>query len=469
MLGGPQGWFLSFVTVFLGLCSCSQSSQAHLANENKVKTKVFLTPKVVLEPGSVANKYFHDIDFPRGHVALKDFNAEVVDEAGNSVPLQETYLHHWVVVRYYQRKGVHVSKHNGNSGFHQSDRIIVRNAGICNNGLSQYFGLGSETRKTATSIPDPYGIEIGNPAEIPDGYEEKWLFNIHAIDTRGAVERLGCTECRCDLYNVTVDEYDQPLKPGYIGGLECCYDETQCRVKEGFQSARRSLYMRYTVKWVDWDNSILPVQIYIFDITDTWKKSDESTGLSTKHDCHVEYTVESCATDVVKDGCIDSRRISVIMPTGGDVIYGVAHQHSGGLGSALYGEDGRVICSSIPTYGEGTEPGNEAGYIVGMSTCYPQPGSVRISDGETLSLVSNYSSSQRHTGVMGLFYILVAEPLPKSNSFLQTAVEMHGQTMTVSFVWVEVLFGVAIAMAIAVLGYIRIRSTREDGYEPIVV
>lgn len=303
MLGGPQGWFLSFVTVLLGLCS--QSSQAHLANENKVKTKVFLSPKVVLEPGSVANKYFYDIDFPRGHVALKDFNAEVVDEAGNSVPLQETYLHHWVVVRYYQRKGVHVSKHNGNSGFHQSDRIIVRNAGICNYGLSQYFGLGSETRKTATSIPDPYGIEIGNPAEIPDGYEEKWFFNIHAIDTRGAVERLGCTECRCDLYNVTVDEYDRPLKPGYIGGLECCYDETRCRVKEGFQSARRSLYMRYTVKWVDWDNSILPVQIYIFDITDTWKKSDESTGLSAKHDCHVSkpflvHTFERILMNIIR-------------------------------------------------------------------------------------------------------------------------------------------------------------------------
>ena len=56
------------------------------------------------------------------------------------------------------------------------------------------------------------------------------------------------------------------------------------------------------------------------------------------------------------------------------------------------------------------EAGNEAGYIVGMSTCYPQPGSVKISDGETLILESNYSSTQKHTGVMGLFYIWVAEP-----------------------------------------------------------
>jgi hypothetical protein len=75
-------------------------------------------------------------------------------------------------------------------------------------------------------------------------------------------------------------------------------------------------------------------------------------------------------------------------------------------------QDGRVICSSIPSYGNGSEAGNEAGYIVGMSTCYPKPGSVKIIDGETLTLESNYNSTKEHTGVMGLFYLLVAEQLP---------------------------------------------------------
>lgn len=68
-----------------------------------------------------------------------------------------------------------------------------------------------------------------------------------------------------------------------------------------------------------------------------------------------------------------------------------------------------MICSSNPVYGEGKEAGNEAGYIVGMSTCYPSPGTVKISDGELLTLVSNYSNARRHTGVMGLFYLLVAD------------------------------------------------------------
>ncbi|KAI4297307.1 hypothetical protein L6164_037201 [Bauhinia variegata] len=95
----------------------------------------------------------------------------------------------------------------------------------------------------------------------------------------------------------------------------------------------------------------------------------------------------------------------------GYVIYGVTHQHAGGLGSTLYGQDGWVICTSLPKYGTGKQAGNEIGYIVGMTTCYPRPSSVKIIDGETLTLVSDYSNSKPHTGLMGLFYFLLAERL----------------------------------------------------------
>jgi hypothetical protein len=47
-----------------------------------------------------------------------------------------------------------------------------------------------------------------------------------------------------------------------------------------------------------------------------------------------------------------------------------------------------------------------------MSTCYPQPGSINIIDGETLTLESIYNNTKEHAGVMGLFYLLVAEQLP---------------------------------------------------------
>ncbi|KAI8544123.1 hypothetical protein RHMOL_Rhmol08G0271000 [Rhododendron molle] len=444
------------------------SSRARVNSENRIKTAVFLSPKFVLGPGSVVDKYYMNIDFPTGHIALKSFNAEVVDEAGNPIPLHETYLHHWVVARVHQRKGVEVPTYSEIFGFHQSDLIMVRNSGPCENSLGQYFGLGSETRRTATHVPDPYGIEVGNPAEIPPGYEEKWMMNVHAIDTRGVKDRLGCTECRCDLYNVTVDKHGSPLRPDYVGGLHCCYDQTQCRLRDGFESTKRSLFMRYTVKYVDWDTSVVPVKIYIFDVTDTWKKVDDTTGLPTKHYCLVEYDVESFSSSgLTKDAYTDTKAVSLSLPTGGTVVYGVAHQHTGGIGSTLYGEDGRVICSSIPTYGEGKEAGNEAGYIVGMSTCYPNPGSVEISDGETLVLVSNYSREQRHTGVMGLFYILVADASPKSDSLLVSPVEKHEEMKVPIALWGVAFFGVAIAIAV-VVAY-RKSNERVDGYQSILV
>ncbi|KAK7363262.1 hypothetical protein VNO77_05398 [Canavalia gladiata] len=411
-----RGLLFSLATVILVLCTPYSEASGRTENNN-IKSAVFRSPKFELGPGSVINKFYYDIDFPRGHISVKSFDAEVVDEAGNSVPLHETYLHHWVVARYHQRKDVkHIRKYAAG----HRDFVWVRNNGMCQKYiLGQYFGLGSETRGTATHIPDPFGIVIGDPAEIPEGYEEQWMVNVHAIDTRGAADRIGCTECKCDLYNVTKDEHGKPISPDYKGGLLCCYDRTQCKLTEGFKGPTRSLYLKYTVKWIDWDKFVVPVKIYILDVTDTLQTSDGSKGRNTEHDCKIEYQVESCST-AHRDGnaCLNVKRTSLPLQTGGYVIYGVAHQHAGGTGSILYGQDGRVICSSIPSYGKGKEAGNEAGYIVGMSTCYPRPGSVKIIDGETLTLESNYSSSSSrgHTGVMGLFYLLVAEQLPHQHS-----------------------------------------------------
>ncbi|XP_042500275.1 uncharacterized protein LOC122078376 [Macadamia integrifolia] len=444
-----QWWLLSLAIFLLALTV--------QANENVVKTDVFLSPKFELGPGQVADKFYYNIDFPRGHIAIKEFNGEVVDELGNSVPLHETYLHHWIVKRYYAPKGEKVHEGNGDQELHFSKNFAVRNAGTCQGRvLGQEFGIGSETRKTKVYVPDPYGIEAGNSMVIPKGFEERWLLNIHAIDTRGVVDRMGCTECRCDLYNITRDKAGWPLRPGYTGGLACCYDQVQCRMQEGFDNIKRSLYLRYTVKWVDWENSIVPVNIYIFDVTDT----GERPAGSTRNGCQVEYDVASCVGNCMENnGCVDTKKARIAMSDdGGEIIYGVAHQHSGGLGATLYGEDGRVLCSSLPIYGEGTEPGNEAGYVVGMSSCYPQPGTVKMSEKETLTLESNYNSTQKHTGVMGLFYILVADSPPRRMPSLLTFI--HDQVALV-------FMGVTVAVVVAV-GYLR-RNRRESGYQSILM
>ncbi|CAO2162575.1 unnamed protein product [Urochloa humidicola] len=372
-------------------------ARRHEHDGHLLKSKTFLSPPISLRPGSVSNKWYDDVAFPRGHVALKSFNGELVDARGAPVPLHETYLHHWLVAPYYYSSGAGERRH-----------LPRPNAGVCGGVLGQFFGLGAETRRTATWVPGPYGVEIGDPAAPLAGYEERWSLNVHAIDTRGAADRQGCAECRCDLYNVTVDEEGRQIAAGYAGGTRCCYDGTRCRVEERFADGEpRILFLRYTVTWLDWsDAAVVPVRIYILDVTDTALLDGKF-----EPDCKVEYTVEECSSENrARNECVDVKVTKEVLPRGGDIVYAVGHQHAGGTGISLHGEDGRLLCLSTPTYGHGEEAGNEAGYVVGMSTCYPDPGSAaRVRDGEALTVVSNYTGERRRTGVMGHFYLLVAD------------------------------------------------------------
>lgn len=459
MSGCSHYLLLSLAVLLLLLVAIDASSQNQSTKADRMKSAVFLSPKLVLKPGSVSNKDYYNIDFPKGHVAIKDFYAEVVDEAGDPVPLYETYLHHWIIVKYYQRKS---------DEFNHSDIIAKGNSGLCDGVLNQHFGLGSETRKTASYVPDPYGIEIGNPSDAPEGYEERWFLNAHAIDTRGVEDRFGCIECKCNLYNVTKDEDGRPIEPDYLGGLRCCYDETRCRLKKGFKGSKKGFYLKYTVKYVDWDDSIVPVKVYILDVTDSWKKPENSTAVA-KHQCQIEYAVESCSAAAAHaHGCTHTKKKSLAFPIGGDVIYGVGHQHKASLGSTLHGEDGRVICSSYPIYGKGKEPGNEAGYVVGMSTCYPKPGSIKIRKGETVTLVTNYSSTKGHTGVMGLFYLMVAETSPKPNYVLHSTDGRGTETVKVhKVIGASAVFGVGLLVVAAV--FCLHKKRREEGYDSVVI
>jgi hypothetical protein len=291
-----------------------------------LKSATFLSPPFFLRPGSVANKYYHDISFPRGHVAVKSFKGEVVDERGAPVPLHETYVHHWVVRPYYAAENATA----------RPATILKRNAGVCEGDThGQYFGLGSETRRTATWVPDPYAVEAGDPAAPREGYVEKWMLNVHAIDTRGTVDKVACTECRCDLYNVTVDEHGRGIPGDYAGGLRCCYDQTRCKVEEGLAGGgeARKLFFRYTVVWLDWSDAaaaaVVPVRIYIFDVTHR----------AMPVGCMVEYEVEECSAEKrAKSDCVHVKVTKQVLPRGGDLVYAVAHQHAGAIGSSLHGQ-----------------------------------------------------------------------------------------------------------------------------------
>jgi hypothetical protein len=169
--------------------------------------------------------------------------------------------------------------------------IYIRNQGTCGTYiLPIYWGLGAESRGTKSKIPDPYAVEHGNPSKIPFGYQEKWLLNLLIIDTRGTKDREGCTECRCDhfnlpknFYNVTTGIDGKPLGSNYKGGLFCCQDNLQCKLQKGFEAPTRKLALRYKITWVDWNQQQIPLRFYILDSTDRVR----TNGSQFIHDCKV--------------------------------------------------------------------------------------------------------------------------------------------------------------------------------------
>ena len=152
------------------------------------------------------------------------------------------------------------------------------NDGLCNNGiLPHYWGFGSDSRGTMTELPNPFAVEIGTHTDdVPEEYdEEKWLLNILVIDTRDVQDKKGCSQCRCDLFDVPSEDLNtiigidkKPLTTNYKGGLFCCEEKYRCKLEEGYEEKNRTLSLKYTVSWVDWDQHQVPVKFYVLDVAD---------------------------------------------------------------------------------------------------------------------------------------------------------------------------------------------------------
>jgi hypothetical protein len=53
----------------------------------------------------------------------------------------------------------------------------------------------------------------------------------------------------------------------------------------------------------------------------------------------VEYQVVECSSESrAKNDCVDVMVTKQVLPRGGDIVFGVAHQHSGGIGASLHGQ-----------------------------------------------------------------------------------------------------------------------------------
>lgn len=385
---------------------------------NGTRKREFVTRAMSFKPGTVHNLFFF-VDAPEGRFATRDFLAEMVlEDATTPVPLYDTYLHHWLMYEYAVPKNdSDAHKHDlmeelqsdplGQlkvSARHKDRKRLTEYPGAPDTWfLIQQFGVGAETRHTNTKMPAPYGFEGGD--RFGEDYESVWVLNVHAIDTRGAISRMSCTECRCDVFDF--NKTGAVILPeGYHGGLACCHDETHCLVKNEFQGETgmklaRNLRFRYTWSWTPWDECVQPLTNVRLDVTEI--------GFGEQ----LEYEVGACESNDPNDEvCIDTKVSYQRSPVSGPLISAVGHFHASGISASIWSKDGTLLCESLPIYGQGHSVGNESGYVVGITSCWPPADTgvpYYITKNEMLKFVVKYSMVDGpHTGLMGLINLKIA-------------------------------------------------------------
>lgn len=412
MAARTQIWCVLFMCL-VAVAAGRLIAQEECSNLN-VKKASYLSPPLTAMPGEVNNKFFPAI-FPKGHIGIRSLNADLVYADGSPVPLSDIYLHHWLLLEFAVPKGKaeqhmphlfrkmkrhHYYGHGGHfegaeeqHSHHHHHRHHRFHAGGSPK-LVNFYGKGGETRHTETRLPGRYVTESG---AAPEGFETVWTMNIHGLDTRGAINKEGCAECRCHLFNATTDEAGKPLPEGYIGGLRCCGDGNQCAVEDGFNGEKKTFHLRYSWEYMDWNECLVPTSVLSMDVTNHDGFSEDL----------VEFTVEGCGdADPASEECLDRREATRAARIGGEIVLTGSHLHASTLDAAVYGEDGRLICQTTPIYGTGEEAGNEKNHVVGIKACYGNPGTpnaARVEKGEKLRfVVTSTKVGGPHTGLMGL-------------------------------------------------------------------
>ncbi len=281
------------------------------------------------------------LQFPGGVVGIKSFSAQIVGEDGSPTLLSEVYLHHWLVF-------------DG-----------LGNRGVCGGYLSYQFGVGAESRKTKTEFPEGYAL-------VTTG-EERWGANIHVLRTTNVPDVQSCIECHC-------------AQGG--GGFQCCPDGSFCPTGSN-PSPTRTYYLEYTIEWTEDVSGVSPVDIYVLD----------ASG------CQIEYNVPQCRAQP----CINLATQQITLPDDTDVVLMMGHLHVGGLNLTVTARDPQTgitsdLCKATSIMGTGDEPGNEKGYVVGMTVCsWDTP--LHLPRGTVVTYTGYYSSDPYHDSVMSLVYL----------------------------------------------------------------
>lgn len=442
--------------------------------QSGLKEQTFISPPMTLENGQISNKYLA-IDWPEGHILVKSFTADVVHAQVDGSPPPVTpccgggfeasrdtsFLHHWTVNKWQaSRQFFETLVKSGGREFNERAKTdkwglpyaflneAGRNEGAdgpCWDGeLHVFFGIGNEVRgkplngkHEAFEFPDPYGIEFNMEDMRKKG--EFMILNTHLIDIRNVTDRRKCAECECAYLGVVSDQSTLTE-----GGLSCChstsFDGGKCPVVESVPKTNETYFVRYTVKWHDFDVATAkPLEVITFDATDNNTKwgdfpfipggfkeqhvalNNDRLSVATVNDprsgvyvgrraCHIEYFVPACTE--VGNACSHTIKNSWEMPYPVEFVYARNHFHIGGV-SAMLSSDKGPICSSTATY-------DDAGFLVDISACGAWNGTLgTVAAGERVYSEVTYKQDELpHYGAMAMSFTYVHVPRGSKPAFL---------------------------------------------------
>lgn len=313
-------------------------------------------------------------------------------------------------------------------------------------------GSGAEERMTSHHLPEGYGYFVDSPEALIALY--------HFINTRepnasefrrpslqSAGASAGLWECPCSPQraidpgngvNGTIDG-NVPLPPfgtcnkefvdeknpscfldTYVGGYRCCENgvfliDTNLYDTEKFPID--TVYAKFTLNYTDADNLKNATFIFNHDVTGDL----ETLG-------NGEYDVPKCSENTKPEDCYyEKSSVQYLYLANPDpsqpyhdaaentdlveIPYIVGHLHVGGIALDVYNDDtGELLCHSVAKYGNGTEAGNEEGFVVEMTPCVFEGEDIPVLPKNTkIRTTASYNNTEAHTGVMALTFIAMAD------------------------------------------------------------
>eukprot|EP00998_Keelungia_sp_KM082_P003789 NODE_1473_length_1322_cov_63.228452_g1460_i0.p1 GENE.NODE_1473_length_1322_cov_63.228452_g1460_i0~~NODE_1473_length_1322_cov_63.228452_g1460_i0.p1 ORF type:complete len:433 (+),score=126.37 NODE_1473_length_1322_cov_63.228452_g1460_i0:91-1299(+) len=161
----------------------------------------------------------------------------------------------------------------------------------------------------------------------------------------------------------------------------------------------KNYYLEYTIGYLPITAPHVPLTIFWLDTTATHT-----------YDCQIEHQIPG-----LNPGEKNVITALADIPQDWGINFMVPHQHVGGASLSVdHYRNGTLVknlCDSHPTYGsDGSTPGNESGYVVGIPTCTWDT-LYNVSEGDQLKLTSTYEDIHLpgghnwHSGVMSLVYM----------------------------------------------------------------